>query len=111
MANVAQVPIKQSYQPFKLSIIFTSSKLLEHLIHFLLAKYLTLHHPVSSGQWKFQCEISTVAILLTSTHGWLQQFEEGREVCAVFFDLRKVFDTGALLEKPKQPNFNPVLTR
>jgi len=37
-----------------------------------------------------------------------------REVCAVFFDLRKAFDSvphRALLEKLKQLNLNPVLNR
>ena len=57
---------------------------------------------------------STVAALLTATHEWFQQLEAGREVCAVFFDLRKAFDSvphRALLEKLKQLNLNPVLIR
>ena len=28
---------------------------------------------------------------LLTTHEWFQQLEAGREVCAVFFDLRKAF--------------------
>ena len=42
---------------------------------------------------------------------WFQQLEAGREVCAVFFNLRKAFGSVPLLEKLKQLNLNPVLIR
>ena len=118
MANIVPVPKSNNhssppnYRPISLLPIL--SKLLEHHMHFLLTEHLSSHHPISSDQWGFQSGKSTVSALLTSTHKWFQQLEAGREVCAVFFDLRKAFDTvphRALLEKLKQLNLNPVLTR
>ena len=85
-----------------------------YAICYMLQVYLSLHYPISYSQWGFQRGKSTVAALLTATHEWFQQLEAGREVCAVFFDLRKAFDSvphRALLEKLKQLNFNPVLIR
>ena len=36
---------------------------------------------------------STVTALLTTTHEWFQQLEEGKEICAVFFGFKKAFDS------------------
>jgi len=34
-----------------------------------------------------------VTALLTITHEWFQGLEERREICAVFFDFKKAFDS------------------
>ena len=52
---------------------------------------------------------STVAALLSVTQKWLSALERGQEVCAVFFDYRKVFDSVPhlpLLEKLESLDFN-----
>ena len=36
---------------------------------------------------------STVTALLSVTEEWLSELECGKEVCAVFFDYRKAFDS------------------
>lgn len=117
-ANVVPVPKSNNhanpsnYRP--ISLLPTLSKLLEHHIHFLLSEQLSSLHPISNAQWGFQSRKSTVTALLTSTYEWFQQLEAGVEVCTVFFDLRKAFDSvphRALLEKLKQLNLNPVLVR
>jgi len=109
MANIIPVPKSNShtspsnYRP--ISLLPTLRKLLKHPIHFLFTEHLSLHHPISCSQWGFQRGKSTVAALLTATHEWFQQLGARREVCAVFFDLRKTFDSvphRALLEKFKQ---------
>ena len=55
---------------------------------------LILNHVVSSTplallnqQWGFRSDRSTVSALLDVTHNWLQALDDGKEVCAVFFDL------------------------
>ena len=118
MWNVVPVPKSNTHanpSNFRpISLLPILSKLLEHHIHYLLAEHLSLHYPISSAQWGFQSRKSTVTALLTSAYEWFQQLDAGAEVCAVFFDLRKAFDSvphRALLEKLKQLNLNPVLVR
>ena len=50
----------------------------------------------------FQPGKSTLAALLHTVHTWLEVLESGHELCAVFLDLRKAFDSvphQPLLEK------------
>ena len=51
-------------------------------------------NPHALQQWKFRSGRSTVLALLDVTHNWLQMLDTGKEVCAVFFDLCKAFDSG-----------------
>ena len=69
------------------------SKLLERHLYLLLADYLYENDLLSNKQWGFQHGKSTVTALLHVTNQWFQLLEEGQEVCAVFFDIRKAFDT------------------
>ena len=101
-----------NYRPISLLPIL--SKLLERHIHVLISEHLTLFHPISNNQWGFQAGKSTVSALLALTYAWFQQLEAGEEICAIFFDIKKVFDTvphRALLVKLKQLNLHPILTR
>ena len=50
-------------------------------------------HPLSNSQWGFQPGKSTVTALLATDDKWLRMLDEGREIGAVFFDLRKAFDS------------------
>ena len=118
MSNVVPVPKSNdhsnpsNYRPISLLPIL--SKLLEHHIHFLISEYLSLFHPISNDQWGFQAGKSTVSALLATTYTWFQQLESGGEICAIFFDIKKAFDTvphRALLVKLKQLNLNPTLIR
>ena len=63
----------------------------------LISSYITNHlneyHPLSNKQWGFQSGKSTTTALLSVTHDWFQALEAGQEVCSIFFDLRKAFDS------------------
>ena len=83
-------------------------------IHFLITEHLSSCHPISESQWGFQVGKSTVSALLATTHDWLQHLEAGQDVCAVFFDLKKAFDSvphRSLLDKLKLLNLHLVLIR
>ena len=69
------------------------SKLLERHLHLLLVDYLNKTCPLSNKQWGFQHGKSTTTALLYVIDQWFQLLERGQEVCAVFFDLCKAFDT------------------
>ena len=60
--------------------------------------------PLAQQQWGFQSGRSIVSALLDVTHKWLQSMDKDKEICAIFFDLCKAFDSvphRLLLEKLK----------
>ena len=80
-----------NYRP--ISILPLVSKLLEKHVHKLLFCHLHENYPISSRQWGFLPGRSAQSALLSVTHNWFQQLEKGNEVCCVFFDLKKAFDS------------------
>ena len=50
-------------------------------------------NPISDNQWGFTQGKSTVGALLTAVDNWHQSLEAKMDVCAVFFDLKKAFDS------------------
>ena len=54
---------------------------------------VSIYPPTRSYQiqnWGFH---STVTALLSVTHEWLSALERGQEICGVFFDYQKAFDS------------------
>ena len=80
-----------NYRPISLLCIL--SKMLEKRIHSLLLSHLEDFHPLSDCQWGFRPCRSTATALLSTIHEWLQLLEAGKDICAVFLDYRKVFDS------------------
>ena len=101
-----------NYRP--ISLLSILSKVLERHIHTVLTEHLSQHHLLSEMQWGFQTKKSTTLALLSVTHDWFQSLDSGAEVCAVFFDFKKAFDTVPhrnLISKLKSLHFNPALIR
>ena len=99
-----------NYRP--ISLLSVVSKLLEKHIHLLLTSHLNHTQPISTQQWGFQQGKSTVTSLLTVVVDWLKILESKRDVCAVFFDLTKAFDTvphRPFMAKLKETGLNPHL--
>ena len=80
-----------NYRP--ISLLSIVSKMLERHLHQYVTNHLNEHHPLSNKQWGFQSGKSTVTALLSVTHDWFQALESGQEVCSIFFDLKKAFDS------------------
>ena len=80
-----------NYRP--ISLLSVLSKVLEKHIHALIYSHLNQYHPLSDSQWGFRNGRSTVSALLLTIHHWLQLMESGKDVCAVFLDYRKAFDS------------------
>ena len=83
--------LPKNYRP--ISILPIISKLLEQHIHSLLFQHLCNNCPISKFQWGFMPRRSTVSALCSLTHDWLKELDSGGEICSVFFDLRKAFDS------------------
>ena len=69
-----------------------------YLENFIMYKVILEHLVVynfelSTRQWGFRSNHSTVSALLSVTHDWHATLERGQEVCAIFFDYQKAFDS------------------
>ena len=81
----------KNYRP--ISLLSILSKILEKHIFSLILCHLEEFHPFSDSQWGFRAGHSTVTALLSTVHRWFQLLESGKEICAVFLDYRKAFDS------------------
>ena len=101
-----------NYRP--ISLISILCKLLEKHICSLMHDHLSNFHQLSNSQWGFRSGRSTVTALLSVTHDWFSALECGKEVCAVFFDYRKAFDSvphQPLLKKLESLHFSEGILR
>ena len=78
------------YRPISLPII---SKVLERHVFNFLSDFCTQHNLLSNSQYGFRSGFSTVCALLSVTNDWFSLLDSHNSVCAVFFDLRKAFDS------------------
>ena len=101
-----------NYRPISLLPIL--SKLLERHIHKLITDHLDINNPITPEQWGFQSGKSTVSALLDVVHSWSEAIDQGKEICAVFFDLKKAFDSvphKALIHKLQSIDLNSHILR
>ena len=59
----------------------------------LIFNHLNLYHPIALQQWGFQPKKSSVSALVDVVYEWSKALDQGSEICAVFFDLQKAFDS------------------
>ena len=97
LANIVPVPKAKvfneasNYRP--ISLLSVVSKVLEKHISSLIFGHLSANCPLSTIQWGFLPVRSTGTALASTLFTWFQHLENKREVLAVFFDLKKAFDT------------------
>ena len=80
-----------NYRP--ISNLFFLSKLPKKLLHNLLFHHLNTFSPLSEHQWGFTSGKSTTSALISFAHDCQEALDCGNELCSVFFDLSKAFDT------------------
>ena len=100
------------YRP--ISILSIVSKVLERHVKDTIDEFLTQTHPISDCQWGFMHHRSSVSALIAVIHDWLSALDSGHEVCVVFFDVKKAFDSVPhvpLLEKLSEIGLNPYIIR
>ena len=81
-----------NYRPISLLCIL--GKLLEkHMYNVIQEHLVDYNFELSTRQWGFRSNRSTVSALLSVSHDWHATLEKGQEVCAIFLDYQKVFDS------------------
>ena len=97
-SNVVPIPKTKSpssspsdYRPISLLPII--SKVLERHIFNYLHNFCSDNQTLSDSQFGFRPGRSTESALLSVTHSWLSSLDSHNSLCAVFFDLRKAFDS------------------
>lgn len=79
-----------NYRP--ISLISTTCKLLEHIIHKHLIKFLDEHNILTTAQHGFRRGYSTKKKLVESVHDFSQAINEGKQTDVIFMDFHKAFD-------------------
>ena len=80
-----------NYRP--ISLLSLVSKVLERIVHQRVSNYLQTHHLLSRRQFGFRAGSSTQEALLSITNDWHLCLSSNHQVGAVFFDIKKAFDT------------------
>ena len=83
--------VLSGYRP--ISVLPIASKVLERHVKSIIEVHLQEHSPISPRQWGFVSSRSTVSALIKVVDDCLQALDKGYEVCMIFFDVRKAFDT------------------
>ena len=78
------------YRP--ISILPAASKIIEKHVKKILLDHLMTNAPISPRQWGFMESWSTMSALIKVIDDWYSALDQGKEVCAVFFDVSKAFD-------------------
>ena len=97
MSNIVPIPKAGestnpcNYRP--ISLLSILSKLLEKHVASLLADQIQNNSFISDFQWGFLPGRSTTSALLSVTNDWHKCLDSGYEICSIFLDLRKAFDS------------------
>ena len=118
IARIVPVPkcadkeLPSSYRP--ISVLLFISKVMERHVKNLIEDHLQLNAPISPRQWGFMTSRSTTSALIRVVNDWSQALDKGYEVCVIFFDVRKAFDSvphALLLQKMRELGLDPYLIR
>ena len=104
--------LPSGYRP--ISVLPVASKLNKHDVKAAIQKFLQVNAPISSSQWGFMSNWSTVSALIRVLDDWQHALDQGNEVCVVFFDVSKAFDTVPhlpLLQKLSEIGLDPYIIR
>ena len=88
------------------------SKLLERHVYNLILDHISSNNLLSEFQFGFRSKPGTINALLCATHDWHRYLETSKDVCVVFFDFAKAFDSvphQALLNKLAALDVHPSL--
>ena len=80
-----------NYRP--ISLLSLVSKVLERIIFNQISHHLSINRLLSKSQFGFRSGFSTQEALLSVTNDWHQLLSKNHQIAAVFFDVKKAFDS------------------
>ena len=95
--RIAPVPkgtdrtLLSGYRP--ISILPVISKVIERHVKIIIETHLQQNAPISERQWGFMSSRSTMSALIKVVDDFSLALDQGHEVCAIFFEVHKAFDT------------------
>ena len=95
-----------------ISLLSILSKILEKHVCSLVRDHLASNSLLSDHQWGFRPGRSTTSALLSTLSDWHDELDNGNDICAVFFDYRKAFDSvphSPLVKKLMDLNIDPFI--
>lgn len=81
----------QNYRP--ISILSSSCKILEHIIHKHISNFLEQHNVLTKFQHGFRRSHSTCTQLVETVHDFASAINDGLQTDVIFMDFKKAFDT------------------
>ena len=106
--KVSKPTLPDHFRP--ISLLSILSKLLERHICLIIRDHLASYSLLSDRQWGFRPGRSTTSALLSTLSDWHAELDQGNDICAIFFDYRKAFDSVPhfpLVKKLMDLNFYP----
>ena len=97
-----------------ISILPVVSKILESHVKEIILNSISGTNSISKHQWGFMHHRSSTSALISVVQDWLTALEDGNEICVIFFDVQKAFDSvphAPLLQKLADIGINPYLLR
>ena len=97
-----------------MTTLSTISKLLEQHVKNLILDHICNTYPISDHQWGFMHHRSSISALISVIYDWLYALDSGLEVCVVFFDVQKAFDSVPhlpLLQKFEEIGINQFILK
>ena len=76
-----------------ISILPTVSKIVESHVNQIILSSTSETYPISNHQWGFMHHRTSTSALISVIHDWLTALEDGNEICVIFFDIQKAFDS------------------
>ena len=74
-------------------LFLSISKLIERRVKAVLEIYIQMNASISEKKWGLIYGRSTRSALLQVVDDWQRALDQGNEVCVMFFDISKAFDT------------------
>ena len=87
---------------------------MERHVSDIITNHICENFPISDHQWGFMHHRSSTSALTAVLHDWLKALDDGYEICIVFFDVQKAFDSVPhipLLEKLANISIDPHILK